>query len=162
MAGSPLFMRDVSLTLKLVVGGSTRAEFNCDVHLAEILPEPGDEVTYQTLCPTGSYSALGKTTYGLHIVAVQRWDAAGLATFLWNNDGAEAEFQYNAHGTTVPTVDFPGMSGRCRLVAGAYGGEAEAYAELDVTMPCTVKPTIVSAAFPTAAEAEAEPAAAAA
>jgi len=33
-------------------------------------------------------------------------------------------------------------------VAPNYGGEAATYAELDVTMPCTVKPTKVVAAFP--------------
>lgn len=149
--GSPLFMRDVSLTLKIVGGAGARAEFNCDVHTAEIVPTPGDEVTYQTLCPEGTYSAIGKTTYALHVVAAQRWDVDGLATFLWDNDGAEAEFQYQAHGEAVaPSAATPGMAGTIRLVAGAYGGEADSYAELDVTMPCTVKPTMLTAAFPAA------------
>jgi hypothetical protein len=40
------------------------------------------------------------------------------------------------------------MTGEVRLVAPNYGGEAATYAELDVTMPCTVKPTKVVAAFP--------------
>jgi hypothetical protein len=40
------------------------------------------------------------------------------------------------------------------------GGEAESYAELDVTMPCTAKPTLAVAPFPAgleAAAAELEP-----
>lgn len=158
MAGSPLFMRDVTLTLKLTAG--TRQEFNCDIHTAEIVPTPGDEVTYSTLCPDGSYSNVGKTTYALHLVAVQRWAADGLATFLWNNDGDEAEFQYQAHGDdAAPSADQPGMSGTVRLVAGAYGGEADTWAELDVTLPCIGKPTMHSTAFPAVAgEPVAEPA----
>jgi hypothetical protein len=146
-------MRDVSLTLKLVGGAGSRAEYNCDAHLAEIVPTAGDEVTYVTLCEDGTHSQIGATTYALHIVAAQDWSTTGLARFLWENDGAEAEFQYQAHGSDVlpPTAAMPGMAGLCRLVAGAYGGEAEAYAELDVTMPCTSKPTLAVAAFPAAA-----------
>lgn len=153
--GSPLFMRDVTLTLKLSAG--TRVEFNCDAHTAEIVTEPGDEVSYQTLCPEGSFSEIGKSSYALHIVAAQDWSASGLARFLWDNEGALAEFQYQAHGAEVaPSADAPGMTGSVRLVAPNYGGEAETYAELDVTMPCTVKPTIASTAFPAATEAEPE------
>lgn len=161
MAGSPLFMRDVTLTLKLLTPPGTRVEYNCDVHLAEIIPTAGDEVSYQTLCASGIYSSIGKTTYALHIVAAQRWAADGLATFLWQHDGEDAEFQYQAHGTVAPSTTQPGMTGTVRLIAGNYGGEADTYAELDVTMPCATKPTMLTAAFP-AAEETAEPAAAAA
>jgi hypothetical protein len=153
MAGSPLFMRDVTLTLKLVSAG-TRVEYACDLSTAEIVPSPGDEVTYSTLCPEGSYSSIGKTTYALHVVAAQRWAADGLASFLWDHDGELAEFQYQAHGAaTVPTADLPGMTGEVRLVAGAYGGEVDTFAELDVTLPCTSKPSKTVAAFPAVAEA---------
>jgi hypothetical protein len=154
---SPLFMRDVTLTLKLVTGGTgTRAEFNCDLHTAEIVPSPGDDVTYQTLCPDGTHSQVGATTYALHIVAGQQWAADGLAAFLWINDGESAEFQYQAHGEgVVPSADAPGMSGIVRLIAGNYGGEADNYAELDVTLPCTSKPVMVTGAFPAVAAEEA-------
>lgn len=160
---TPLFMRDVTLTLKLLTPpGGTRVEYNCDVHLAEIVPAPGDEVSYATLCPSGSYSSRGKTTYALHVVAAQRWDATGLAGFLWDHDGELAEFQYQAHGAAVaPSTTTPGMSGTVMLVAGNYGGETDTYAELDVTLPCQSKPTKNVAAFPALAEAEAEDAEAA-
>jgi hypothetical protein len=152
MAGSPLFMRDVTLTLKLAAG--SRVEYNCDIHTAEIITTPGDEVTYSTLCPTGSYSSIGKSTYALHIVAVQRWAADGLAAFLWDNEGELAEFQYQAHGDgAAPSSDAPGMTGEVRLIAGNYGGEVDAYAELDVTLPCTAKPSKAVAAFPAEAAA---------
>ena len=156
MAGSPLFMQDVQLTLKLVSGG-TRVEYNCDLTTAEIISTPGDEVSVSTLCASGSYSSIGKTTYALHIVALQRWAADGLANFLWDNDGALADFQYQAHGAAVvPTTVVPGMAGQVRLVAPSYGGESGTYAELDVTLPCSSKPTKLTAAFPAVEEAGAE------
>jgi hypothetical protein len=153
---TPLFMRDVSLTLKLLPSGPTRVQFNCDVHLAEVVSEPGDTVEYQTLCPTGSFSSIGKTTYLLHLVAAQDWSTAGLARFLWDNDGALAEFQYQAHGASAipPTASTPGMSGTVRLVAPTYGGEADTYAELEVELPCSSKPTLVVATFPALTEEE--------
>jgi len=156
---TPLFMRDVSLTLKLLPSGPSRVQFNCDVHLAEVISEPGDTVDYQTLCPTGSFSSIGKTTYSLHLVAAQDWSTTGLARFLWDNDGALAEFQYQAHGVAnvPPTAALPGMNGIVRLIAPTYGGEADTYAELEVTLPCSTKPTLAVAAFPAIAEAEAEP-----
>jgi hypothetical protein len=159
MAGSPLFMKDVTLNLRLTVPGTgLRTEFNCDLSTAEIVPTPGDAVQYATLCPSGSYQSTGKTTYELHIVAVQKWDATGLASFLWDHDGELADFQYQAHGAGLaPSVDAPGMTGQVRLVAGAYGGEVDNYAELDVTLACSTKPTKLTAAFPATAEAEAEP-----
>jgi hypothetical protein len=157
---TPLFMRDVSLTLKLLPSGPSRVQFNCDVHLAEVVSNPGDNVEYQTLCPTGSFSSVGKTTYDLHLVAAQDWSTTGLARFLWDNDGALAEFQYQAHGAASmpPTAATPGMAGTVRLVAPTYGGEADTYAELEVTLPCSAKPTLTTAVFPTLAEEE-EPAA---
>jgi hypothetical protein len=149
MAGSPLFMRDVLLNLKIVSPPGTRVAYQCDISEAQIIAEPGDEVSYSTLCASGSYSSIGKTTYSLHIVAVQRWAADGLANFLWDNDGALADFQYQAHGSaTVPASDTPGMTGTVRLIAGAYGGPVDSFAELDVTLPCSSKPTKIVAAFP--------------
>jgi len=155
---SPLFMQDVTLNLRLSSPGTgLRTEYNCDLSTAEIVSTPGDSVEYATLCPTGSYSQIGKTTYTLHIVAAQRWAADGLAGFLWDHDGELADFQYQAHGAgKTPSATEPGMTGQVRLVAGNYGGEVSTFAELDVELPCTSKPTKAVAAFPAVAEAEAE------
>ena len=114
---TPLFMRDVSLTLKLTTGAGERVEYNCDAHLAAIESTAGDEVTYATLCPEGSFSgASGRSTYALHIVAAQDWSATGLARFLWDHEGEPAEFQYQAHGATTPAADAtPGMTGTVSL-----------------------------------------------
>jgi hypothetical protein len=158
--GTPLFMRDVTLNLRLASDSAgARAEYQCDVHTAEIVPSAGDEVTYSTLCAEGSYSSRGKTTYALHLVAAQRWAIDGLATFLWDHDGELADFQYQAHGDGVaPDPDAPGMTGQVTLVAGNYGGEVDTYAELEVTLPCVSKPVKVTAAFPALDAADEEPA----
>src|SRR5262245_48003033 len=154
---TPLFMRDVSLTLKLLPSGPTRVQFNCDVHTAEVVSNPGDDVEYTTLCSSGSFKSVGSTTFDLHLVAAQDWSASGLARFLWDNDGATAEVQYQAHGTAAipPTASTPGVAGVVRLIAPNYGGERDTYAELDVTLPFTAKPTLLTAAFPALAETEA-------
>jgi hypothetical protein len=151
---TPLFMRDVSITFKLLPAGPGRVEHNCDVHTAEVVTTPGDVVSYQTLCPSGSFSNRGKSSYALHLVAAQDWSAAGLARFLWDNDGLTAEVQYQAHGAAAvpPTASQPGMAGVVTLVAPTYGGEADTYAELEVELPFTSKPTIATTAFPTLAE----------
>ena len=116
-------------------------------------------MTYQTLCPTGTFSNRGKTTYALHLVAAQDWSATGLAKFLWDNDGASAEVQYQAHGATAipPTTSTrPAWPGRWCSSRRAYGGEADTYAELEVTMPFTSKPSVLTGAFPRVEESAAE------
>jgi hypothetical protein len=149
-------MRDAQLTLKLL-SGSTRVPFNCDIHLAEVVTNPGDSVEYKTLCTDGSFKSAGASTYDLHIVAAQDWSTDGLARFLWDNEGELAEFQYQAHSETdPPAADTPGMAGVVQLVGPSYGGERDTYAELDVTMPCQTRPTLAIAAFPVALEAERE------
>lgn len=150
---TPLFMRDVSLTITLLdPAPGTPAEFNCDAHTVEVVPTPGDVVSYQTLCTEGSYSNRGKSTYALHIVAAQDWSATGLARLLWEHDGERANVQYQAHGADAlpPTADTPGMEGIVTLVAPTYGGEADTFAELEVEFPYESKPTLAVAAFPAA------------
>ncbi len=75
---TPLFMRDVSLSLTLISG--TAAEYNCDAHLAAIETKAGDAITYQTLCADGSFSETGQSSYALHIVAAQIKSGAIMST----------------------------------------------------------------------------------
>jgi hypothetical protein len=150
---NPLFMRDVSLTLS--IGADPPLEVNCDVHTVEVMVEPGDVQTYQTLCPDGSFSEPGRSSYALHITAAQDWSANGLARTLWEHEGETAEFRYQAHGADVAAADAPsdtapGMMGSVTLVGPTYGGEADTFAELDVTLPCATKPELITAAFPAA------------
>lgn len=137
-----LFMKDVTLTLK--VGAGVAAEFNGDCSNAAIEVTPGDEVQYPTLDGEVA-SNVGPASYALAITAGQDWSATGLARFLWDNDGATADFVYNAHGKdAVPTAGTPAVQGQCRLVAGSYGGEVGTFAEIEVSLPCLARPELVT------------------
>lgn len=153
---APLFMREISLTLMVAGGPGPATEFHCDVHSATIEAEPGDDVTYQTLCVDGSYSQRGKTTYALHLVGVQNWDAPGLARFLDEHDGDSLDFVFQAHGSAVaPSAATPAKSGTCIGQAPSYGGEADTWAEYDVSLPITGVPvTVVAAALEAGATAD--------
>jgi hypothetical protein len=144
MAG--LFMRDVSLTLKLTAG--TAIEFNCNVHAATVEATPGDTVDYQTLCVGGDLSSVGDPTYVLHLIGVQDWKPTapeGLAHFLAINAPATVTFVFQAHGATVPiSTTAPGYTGTCTLVPPNYGGEADTWAEFDVSLPITGKPALIT------------------
>lgn len=159
---APLFMREISLTLDDGVGTAT--EFKCDVHAATIEPEAGDVVTYVTLCPDGTYSQRAATTYVLHLVGVQNWDAAGLAKYLDEHDGVELTFIYQAHGAMPPSATEPAKRGTCIGQAPAYGGERDTWAEYDVELPISGTPETLTAppTAMTAAEAKAAKATAAA
>lgn len=142
---APLFMREISLTLK--AGAEAAVEYKCDVHAASIEPEAGDVVTYVTLCPDGTYSQRSATTYTLHLVGVQNWDAAGLARYLDAHDGQTLTFAFNAHGAGAPSASAPAKAGTCIGMAPTYGGERDTWAEFDVELPVSGIPaTVVSAA----------------
>ena len=139
--GTLLFMRDALVTLKLAAG--TVVEYQGQVSTAAVEVEAGDTVTYPVLDGTIP-TQIGPSSYALHLVAAQDWDTAGgLARFLWDNEGEDAEFVVQAHGVDVANSDAtPAAVGTVRLVAGSYGGEVGTYAVLDVTLPCATKPTL--------------------
>jgi len=143
-------MREISLTLDDGVTPAT--EFKCDVHAATIEPEAGDVVTYVTLCPDGTYSQRAATTYVLHLVGVQNWDAPGLARYLDEHDGVELTFVYQAHGDVDPSETAPAKSGVCIGQSPAYGGERDTWAEYDVELPISGTPETLTAP-PVAADA---------
>jgi hypothetical protein len=148
---APLFMKEISLTLK--VGAATAVEFNCNVSQAMLEPEPGDVVTYHTLCAAGSMSRSADPTWTLHLIGVQDWNgtagAVGLARFLADNAGALATFAFNAHGVAPVTASpaTPAYGGTCTIVAPTYGGEVNTWAEFDVALPVSGKPTIAVTLF---------------
>lgn len=146
MAYSPLFMRDVSLTL----GATTPAEYNCQVASAMVEVTPGDEVTITTLCSDGTYSEVGRSSYALVLTLGQDWaETQGLARYLWDNEGAAVPFRLQAHGAeTDSATATPAMTGTVRIVAANYGGEVDTFAEAEVTLPCTAKPVLETAVVP--------------
>lgn len=153
--GVTLFMKDANVTLKVGVGAAKA--YQGQIGLAQIKVAPGSVVTYPTLDGTAQ-SQIGPSTYSLDLKAGQVWDAtAGLAAFLWANEGAIADFTLQAHGQGIaPSTTQPYVTGQCRIVAPAYGGEVGKYAELDISMPCITKPTLATTGtLPAMADAQA-------
>jgi hypothetical protein len=136
-----LFMKDANVKLKLAASGSL-VEYNTQVASAEIEVSPGDEVQYPTLDGNVA-SNVGPPSYALVLRAGQDYSTDGLARFLWENEGELLDFDYQAHGAgTAEGADTPKVTGQCRAVPGAYGGEVGTFAEIEVSLPCAAKPTL--------------------
>jgi hypothetical protein len=145
IAATPIFMRNVLLTLKTTVGTAT--EFQCNVSEARVQVTPGDIVTVRTLCSSGVYSSASPPEYALVLVGVQDWDTTagseGLAAYLWQNEGQTLTFVLNIHGeAATASASQPKMTGSVVAIPGDYGGVIGEYAELSVELPCTAKPTM--------------------
>lgn len=166
MAFAPVYLR--AAWLKLKVGAGAYKAFQCQVKRAAIVPEPGEETTYRTLCATGTWSEVAASTWTLELEGAQSWAASdGLARFLFDNRNAVLTGQLDQYGEAhTPTAEEPGFLFTCRAVPAAYGGEVDTYAEFEASLPIIGEPTLVVAAFPTSLEGdeelEGEPAAAAA
>lgn len=136
-----LFMKDAAIKFKLA-GAGTLTEYNTQVASAEIEVSPGDEVAYPTLDGNVAHN-VGAPSYALVIRAGQDYTATGLAKFLWDNEGALLDFTYQAHGKSVAeSAATPSVTGQCRAVPGAYGGEVGTFAEIEVSLPCAAKPVL--------------------
>jgi hypothetical protein len=136
-----LFMKDAAIKFKLA-GVGTLVEYNTQVASAEIEVSPGDEVSYPTLDGNVAKN-VGPPSYSLVLRAGQDYTATGLAKFLWDNEGALLDFTYQAHGkTAVESATTPSVTGQCRAVPGAYGGEVGTFAEIEVSLPCAAKPVL--------------------
>jgi hypothetical protein len=143
---APVYITDAVLKLRTPAGSGTWNDFACVAKSATLTPKPGDETTYRTLCEDGTYTRLGRTTWTLDLAGVQDWSSTGLARFLAEHDGDEGEWFLSMFGAEDPTDDTPAYTGTCRLVAVAYGGEADAFAEYDVSLPVQTVSMIVDAA----------------
>jgi len=153
-----LFMKDVSVRIVVPSGPiGSATEYNCDVNTVEVLSKPGSVVTYQTLCPNGTLQQVAPSTYSVRLKGVQDWDATGgISAFLWTNHGQTARIVIQAHGATAAyAAATPGMDAQVVLLEGTYGGESGKYAEYDVELPCTTRPTLITTT-PTAEVASAE------
>jgi hypothetical protein len=105
--------------------------------------QPGDDAAYPTLDGNVAVN-VGPPTYALVIKAASDWAAAGLARFLWDNEGVSLDFEYQAHGASVTTsTTLPKVTGTCRSIPGNYGGEVGTFPEIEVSLPCTAKPVLV-------------------
>lgn len=139
-----MFMKNANIKLK-VTGGGALVEYNTQVQSCEVEVEPGDDAKYPTL-DGGVASNVGPPSYNLVITAGQDWSVTGLARFLWDNEGSSLDFEYQAHGVGVAAAPAtPKVTGVCKSIPGAYGGEVGTFAEVEVSLPCLAKPVLVVA-----------------
>ena len=140
-----LYIKDASVKFVIPPGPFSGAtEYNCSVKTAELVTSPGDITKYATLCDT--IQQQGASSYAIHLVGVQDWAAGGLSLFLWTNAGATARVVIQAHGkSSAFAAATPGIDATVVISEGAYGGESNTWAEYEVELPCTVRPTLAVA-----------------
>lgn len=139
-----LFIKDASVKFVIPPGPFSGAtEYNCSVKTAELITTPGDVVEYATLCD--KIQQQGTSTYAIHLVGVQDWATGGLSLFLWTNAGATARVVIQAHGkATAVAAATPAIDATVVLSEGTYGGESQTWAEFDVELACTARPTLAT------------------
>ena len=143
---TPIFMRDVLLTLK-ASAEPTPLAFQCHVSEARVQVTPGETVTVKTLCANGSFSSAGTPEYTLVLVGIQDYDTTaasqGLSAYLWQHEGETLDVELNVYGEdAVASASTPSMKGQVTAIPGDYGGEIGAYAELNVELPFLAKPAL--------------------
>lgn len=135
-----LFMKTALLTI--AVEGGTAVEYQGNVQDVHVEVTPGEVVDYPTLDGNVA-SNVGKESYALVLAGGQDYSATGLARFLWEHGGEVGTVVLNAHGQEATAGDdTPAVEGTVTLVPVQYGGNIEEFAEFEVTMPFTSKPTL--------------------
>ena len=117
---TPIFMRDVLLTLKASAEPSP-LEFQCHVSEARVQVTPGEIVTVKTLCADGSFSSAGQAEYALILVGVQDYDTTaasqGLAAYLWEHEGETLDVELNIYGEdATASASTPSMVGQVTAI----------------------------------------------
>jgi hypothetical protein len=118
----------------LTIGSS--GECICQV-IAGMVTSDQSENVVEAMCNT--VITYGNARWYLDIDYLQDWRAAGLSTYLWNNDGATVAFTFS------PDVDLtPKMVGNVRVKCAAqFAGPARQPARDRVRLACTAKPTLI-------------------
>lgn len=119
-------------------------DYACHLSAVSLDVKPGKVVTFTPLCPDGAVSEVGADEFTLEFTGAQDWAVGGLARLLWDNAGELVRFVINAYGV-ANTASTPGVAGVVRSVRPAYGGKADEYAPLEVSLPVVGVPTLAVA-----------------
>jgi hypothetical protein len=110
------------------------SNYQCAVRRVQLTPNtPIQE--YKVLCPGGSGTAAGNTTWQLEVEYYQNWDDDDFARFLDENPGDTASFVFTQNGLT--------KSGNIIVVPGPVGGTVDEFATATVTLPVVGTPSSV-------------------
>lgn len=131
--------------LTLTIGGT---EYAAQVFSAQIesAAADSDDVTYAE-ANTG-----GGREYSLAIVLTQDMATSTLWTEIWENAGDDIAFLVRPYGNASASTSQPHFSGTANirepegvLIGGAADISASARQQVEVSWPCTAKPTRVTA-----------------
>ena len=100
-------------------------------------PNTSDNVTDPTFCePEVTTTQVGVTSYALDVTALQDPHVAdGISFFAFKNDTKLAYFALGLNSWGAPKA-----IGRCRIVAGTFGGAARTDLSTDISMPVERNP----------------------
>lgn len=115
--------------------------FSCQVQSGQLTASPNtsDNSTDPTFCdPEVTTTQVGVTSYSLELTALQDPHIAdGISFFSFKNDTKLAYFALGLNPWTAPKA-----IGKCRIVAGTFGGGARTDLTTDISAPVEVKPDI--------------------
>ena len=124
IAADPLVMNAVLFSIQDPDTPATFFDYECHVSAVELAPEQ-EVIDYQTLCPDGSFQALGREKFALNITAVQDWSADGFTRFCWENAGKEAEVKFTPSGISPVSADNPMWLATVTIPRPTVGGEVQ-------------------------------------
>jgi hypothetical protein len=136
-----LTLTDPALTDPCTATSAPFDEFTCQITSGQLVASPNvsDETVPATWCdPEQTLPLVGATSYELTMAYLQDPDVVtGLSRFLFEHDTKIAYWFMGLDGD-----DPPKAVGKCRLVAGALGGEGRTTLTAEVTLPVDGKPMV--------------------
>ena len=121
--------------------GADGIVFSCQVQSGMLTASPNtsDKVTDPTFCePEVTTTQVGVTSYSLELTALQDPHSAdGMSFFAFKNDTKLAYFALGLNSWGAPKA-----IGKCRIVAGTFGGAARTDLTTDIACPVETKPDI--------------------
>jgi hypothetical protein len=140
IAADPLVLNAVLFSIQDPDVPATFFDYECHVSTVELNPEQ-EVIDYQTLCPDGSFSSLGRESFSLNVTAVQDWSADGFTRFCWENAGKEAEVHFSPDGQ-LPGADSPQWVATVTIPRPKVGGEVSTFATSEMVFPVKGVPTL--------------------
>lgn len=117
------------------------SELSCQVTSGALTASPNTttDTTPATFCgPEVTTTSVGVTSYAVDATILQDPNiAAGVSRYLFEHDTKEAYFFLGLDGVNPPKA-----VGRCRVVAGAFGGDARITLTATISLPVSRKPDI--------------------
>jgi hypothetical protein len=121
--------------------GADGLVFSCQVQSGMLTASPNtsDKVTDPTFCePEVTTTQVGVTSYALELTALQDPHVAdGMSFYAFKNDTKLAYFALGLKSWGAPKA-----VGKCRIVAGTFGGAARTDLTTDISMPVETKPDL--------------------